>query len=56
MWPSKLTFVEFDMNITVNISMGKSPYVFLFGLQPQLLVDIMLGSDYRLSPQISEFV
>ena len=41
----KSPFVEFGINTTMNVYMGKSPYEFVFGVQPWLPVDIMLGSD-----------
>ena len=56
MWASKLPFVEFGINTTMHVSMGKSSYKLVFKVQPQLSVDIMLGSDQRLSPQSREFV
>ena len=55
MWALKLAFVEFGINTTVNISMGKSPYELVFGVEPCLPVDIVLDSDKRLSPQSNEF-
>ena len=38
-------FVEFGINKTMNVSMGKSLYELVFIVQPQLPLDIILGSD-----------
>ena len=56
MWASKLPFVEFGINTTVNVSMGKYPYELVIRLYLQLPVDIILGIDKRLNPQSSEFI
>ena len=45
MWASKLPFVEFGINTTVNVCTEKSPYELMFGVKPHLPVDIILGSE-----------
>lgn len=42
-WPACLPQVLFAYNTTPNQSTGESPYVLIFGQDPRLLVDFLLG-------------
>ena len=45
MWASKLLFVEFGINTTMNVSIGKSPHEIIFGVQPWIPVNVMLAAN-----------
>lgn len=42
-WPSYLPHVTFSYNTTTHQTTGESPYLLMFGQEPQLPVDFLLG-------------
>lgn len=44
-WPQHLSKLTFAYNTTVHQSTGVSPYFLMFGRQPQLPVDLLLGTS-----------
>ena len=39
-----LPFVEFGINTTLNVSTGYAPFELVYGVQPTLPVDLVLGT------------
>lgn len=44
-WPQYLFKLTYAYNTTVRQSTGVSPYILMFGHQPQLPVDLLLGTS-----------
>lgn len=51
-WPDHLAQVVFAYNTTEHHSTGYSPYVLMFGQEPHLPVDFLLGLDSYVQSEV----
>uniref|UniRef100_A0A3P9LYG9 Gypsy retrotransposon integrase-like protein 1 n=1 Tax=Oryzias latipes TaxID=8090 RepID=A0A3P9LYG9_ORYLA len=55
-WPRHLSQVTFAYNTTVHQSTGMTPYFLMFGREPRLPVDFLLGSDTEHDVPLDEWL